>query len=135
MAAFGSHLVRPVRAIIYTHNHPDHSGGATVFAGNDRPEIISHQSLLDAKPEIARGMRDGGDAFGTALPAQQFINAGIQLEYGRVTPHTREGFLHPNLTFGGNEQTLTIDGVAIRLVHTPGSRRKTSRCGCRRNAC
>ena len=40
--AFGGLLREPVRAIIYTHSHPDHTGGARVFAGTDHPEILSH---------------------------------------------------------------------------------------------
>ena len=37
--AFGDLLRTPVHAIIYTHSHPDHTGGARVFAGTDRPQI------------------------------------------------------------------------------------------------
>ncbi|MEI7248195.1 alkyl/aryl-sulfatase [Pectobacterium carotovorum] len=118
--AFGSRMVRPVQAIIYTHNHPDHSGGATVFAGNDKPEIISHRLLVTAKPDTGRGKREGGDAFGTSLPDDQFINAGTQLEYGRKTPHTREGFLPPTQTFDGDSKNLTLSGVKMELLHTPG---------------
>ena len=120
VAAFGARLLRPVRAIVYTHNHPDHSGGATVFAGDDHPEIYSHQTLLDAAPEFGRGPRGGGDAFGTNLPDALFINAGTQREYGRVTPHTREGFLPPTRTFAGDEETIEVAGVRMRLMHTPG---------------
>ena len=36
---------KPVKAIIYTHYHDCHIHGATVFAGNDMPEIIAHENF------------------------------------------------------------------------------------------
>jgi alkyl sulfatase BDS1-like metallo-beta-lactamase superfamily hydrolase len=118
--AFGSLLTPPVRAIIYTHSHGDHTGGATVFAGNDHPEIYSHQRLVDAAPDIGRAGRDGGDQFGIALPEALFINAGVQLEFGRATPPTREGYLAPTRTFNGDKLSLTVAGVRLDLLYTPG---------------
>ncbi|NIJ79267.1 MBL fold metallo-hydrolase [Xanthomonas cannabis] len=43
--AFGGNLKRPVREIIYTHGHPDHTGGARFFAGDDQPEIYGHRLI------------------------------------------------------------------------------------------
>ena len=36
-AEFAKLSTAPVRAIIYTHSHPDHTGGGGVLAGNDAP--------------------------------------------------------------------------------------------------
>ncbi|MGE0361672.1 MAG: alkyl sulfatase dimerization domain-containing protein [Vicinamibacterales bacterium] len=118
--AFGSRLRRPVRAIIYTHSHPDHTGGARVFAGDDAPDIYSHEQFLKTPPDVGRAGREGGDQFGMALPAAQFINAGVQAEFGRVVPPTRDGYLPPTRTFGGEELSLAVVGVRFQLLHTPG---------------
>jgi len=118
--AFGHLLRDPVRAIVYTHSHPDHTGGARVFAGTDAPEIYSHQRLVDAVPDVGRANRDGGDQFGMALPESMFINAGVQMEFGRVTPPTRDGYLPPTRTFTGDQLPLKVAGVRLLLVYTPG---------------
>ena len=118
--AFGDLLRPPVRAIIYTHSHPDHTGGARVFAGTDDPDILSHQRLAESVSDIGRSGRDGGDQFGMALPESLYINAGVQLEYGRVTPPTREGYLPPTRTFSGDQLLLTMAGVRLQLLYTPG---------------
>ena len=41
-AAFNKITSKPVKAIIYTHFHSDHTQGATVMAGDDNPDIYSH---------------------------------------------------------------------------------------------
>src|SRR6516164_4809493 len=119
-AAFGPLLRAPVRAIIYTHSHPDHTGGARVFAGADHPAIYSHQRLVEAAPDIGRAGRDGGDQFGMTLPDSLYINAGVQMEVGRVTPPTRDGYLPPTRTFSGDQLSLTVAGVRLLLLYTPG---------------
>lgn len=44
LAEFRKITAKPIKAIIYTHSHPDHVFGAQVFTAGGRPEIYAHQT-------------------------------------------------------------------------------------------
>jgi len=121
-AEFAKLSTAPVRAIIYTHSHPDHTGGAGIFAGNGHPEIFAHQLFVDRVPDVGRNGRDGGDQFGSTLPDALFINAGTGLEFGRHPAPTAS--VAPTRTFSGDRLDLTIARVRVQLLHTPGETRE-----------
>jgi len=136
MTEFAKISRAPVRAIVYTHFHPDHTGGATVFAGDDKPDIYAHRLLVDRAPDIGRANRDGGNQFGSALPDALYINAGIGMQIGRrpasgpaqpagaTATNTagagQNGYLRPNRTFSEERMAVMIAGVRLELLHTPG---------------
>ena len=44
-AEFDKITSKPVHAIVYTHNHPDHVNGSRIFAGDTEPEVYAHDTL------------------------------------------------------------------------------------------
>ncbi len=123
-AAFNKITSKPVKAIIYTHYHPDHTLGAGIMAGDDNPDIYSHADTSRYLERIAtitrettyrRGMRQ----FGTLLPHGGLINAGIGPRLvndgtNAIAPLT------PTKTFSEDRFELEIAGLNMVLFFAPG---------------
>jgi alkyl sulfatase BDS1-like metallo-beta-lactamase superfamily hydrolase len=114
---------KPVKAIIYTHGHIDHIGGARMMAGGDKPEVYARSNLtldrVDASPSPnsrKRSMRQ----FGRKLkPHTERINIGAG---PAVQPMKGfgQGALEATKLFDDERLKLTISGVDIELVKAPG---------------
>ena len=117
---------KPIKAVIFTHGHGDHTGGAKVFATSEgvdvwaRPNYGSEDRPLKAAGltiQQTRGARQGG----FRLPADMRINNGIA---PAQRPQGREAFgpgqVQPTQTFAEERKSLEIAGVKLELVATPG---------------
>ena len=122
--AFSKITSKPVRAIIYTHYHSDHTNGATVMAGDDNPDIYSHAttsyymdriSTITRETTYRRAMRQ----FGTLLPEGGIINAGIGPRLVFDESKTL-GMLTPSKTFSDDRLNLEIAGLTLHLFYAPG---------------
>lgn len=114
----------PIKAIIYTHNHGDHTFGAAHYLSTqkERPKIIAHettdyymQRILGIINPII-GSRSAR-MFGTQLPENELINVGIgkSLSVGK----SPLGYVKPDTTFD-KELKIQIAGINIELYHAPG---------------
>ena len=114
----------PIKAIIYTHNHGDHTFGAGFYntIQSEKPIIIAHEDtdfymqriLGIINPIISeRSTR----MFGTIIDEDDFINVGIgaSLNVGKSVA----GYVKPNQTFK-DQLNLSIAGIDIELHHAPG---------------
>ena len=114
----------PIEAIIYTHNHADHTYGATVFAEDSNPEIYAHDSTAEYLSRVIGILRPiisarSNRMFGNALSKDEVENNGIGpfLEIGR--DGRRPGLLYPTKTFT-DAMKVEVGGIEIELFHAPG---------------
>ena len=98
---------KPVKAIIYTHNHVDHVFGAQAFVeGGNEPVIYAHETteyyvqriLNKMRPIIgARSLR----MFGNFLDENALVNAGIG-PFLAVTQKSTVGYRYPHQDLFGH---------------------------------
>ncbi|MDA1055087.1 MAG: alkyl/aryl-sulfatase [Planctomycetota bacterium] len=119
---------KPVKAIIYTHSHGDHTGGAPVFLGADRPQIWAHVNFgSEARPWKAGGLTyqnvRGARQAGFKLPPEQRINNGVApVRYPKRGGAVFSGGKATNPTHfvEGNRKRIEVAGVELELVAAPG---------------
>ena len=126
MAEFRKISDKPVKAVVYTHFHPDHINGVQAFVSPEQVasgevQIYAHESLL--ANVVAQGAQVGpilgvrsAYSFGSFLPAsdQEGMNAGI----GPLAKPEPSSFIAPTVTFGERLDT-TIAGLDVQFLHVP----------------
>ncbi len=114
----------PIKAIIYTHNHGDHTFGAAYYlkSQNEKPQIIAHEDT-DYYVQRIMGILNpiitsrSTRMFGTSLPEKDLINVGIGPNLSVSKSPT--GYVKPDTTFSDTLK-LNIEGIEMELYHAPG---------------
>ena len=114
----------PIKAIIYTHNHGDHTFGAAYYlkSQNEKPQIIAHEDT-DYYVQRIMGILNpiitsrSTRMFGTSLPEKDLINVGIGPNLSVSKSPT--GYVKPDTTFSDTLK-LNIEGIELELYHAPG---------------
>src|SRR3546814_907941 len=123
LAAFRKITDKPVAAIVYTHSHPDHIGGAAVFAEDRDVPVYAQRKLVANMQRTSIELqtaitRRSQRMYGMPLPADQVINVGIG-PFVDMHDGSTVDTLPPTRVF---DDTLedTVAGIHFKLVHAPG---------------
>jgi alkyl sulfatase BDS1-like metallo-beta-lactamase superfamily hydrolase len=122
LAAFRQVTTKPVKAIVLTHNHPDHIYGGQVFAEGREVPVYAHRSTNAHIDRIVNVLADvlyrrGMRMFGQLLPAGGVINAGIGPDLGFEAQDM--ALLRPTHVFD-DKLEIEVAGVRLQLIHAPG---------------
>ena len=127
---FRQHSDLPIAAIIFTHGHGDHTGGASgLIEGDNQPEVWARHNFgaegrafreAGITYDAVRGRRQGG----FLLPMEKRINNGIAPAIRppanrNIFQSSRKGVV-PTHLFADERKTIEVAGVTLDLVAAPG---------------
>jgi alkyl sulfatase BDS1-like metallo-beta-lactamase superfamily hydrolase len=121
LAEFRKVTTLPIKAIIYTHGHGDHSGGTAAFAKpGDEVALWIRQGgisggLSNGAAGLTHWMVRGRHQFGYSLPASQRISNGVG-PLGDTSTIDNS----PKQDLGASRRTLQIAGLTLETVPNPG---------------
>lgn len=117
---------KPIKALIYTHNHTDHTSGGEGFVQENADfEVYAHATtarLIDQQVNLLRPVttRRAMRMFGNSLAGRPdwHVNCGIgpRLE---IDEHATLTTYRPTITFD-KRLKVNISGVDLELIHAPG---------------
>ncbi|MDQ8189797.1 alkyl/aryl-sulfatase [Roseibacillus persicicus] len=123
LQAFRKVTDKPVKAILYTHSHGDHIGGASAFVGEEKPEIYATEGFGSAegvnKVVDPIKMRRNVRQFGRDLPPAQATNRGVAPANTNDTDGGK-GYVPPTIRISEDGHKATIAGVELEFYLAPG---------------
>jgi len=127
-AEYRKHSDLPVKAIVFTHAHGDHTGGTAAFLGDEQPQIWAHENFgSEARPLAAGGVTiqsvRGARQAGFKLPPEERINNGVAPV--RYPKRGGQAFASSDATkpthfLQGDRQMIQVAGIELELVSSPG---------------
>lgn len=118
---------KPIVAIIYTHTHGDHRGGSPIFvkaANKDipiyGPDGWKERLDYDKSDQMELVKNRAMSQFGMLLPAGNTGTVGAGIGPITKTGDGASDFVLPNKTVPKSGMKLTISGVKMQFIPTPG---------------
>ncbi|XP_002163828.2 linear primary-alkylsulfatase [Hydra vulgaris] len=116
---------KPVKGVIYTHNHIDHVVGTREFLNNTQVDIWAHHSLpsimhqstlIVGRAHKVRALHQ----FGGKLEDNQIHTVGIGQRVQTDSLNDVVNYVRPNKFLFKKEQEIELAGMKLKLIHIPG---------------